>query len=895
VFSSSRRLNILSSLLVVLAAGCGGGGLGCNGCASEPLPGGALPADQTVEGGGQIRVSPAGFTKISGLIESVVGDQLDGAGVCIPEQNFGSDFLGADLCNGNQGGCTPGCEVDINLDSVDVMPAGNALNVRAQLDVSASDNVNYTISFIPGTCTLSFNANDLVFDADIDLGIEPASGELTVDVGQINDLQFNVNSSGCVIGDIAGFIFDFLDFFDDLFGPVFANLLTPTINDLLDGMLPDPLGVEGMTDVGALVAGVSPGTEGNLETRLVPGGYVTLNNGGMSLGLITGFNADEDITTRTGDLDNEPAYCVPPFEAPDFAAAPHNLPVQPLRQTFMLPAADEFNGNPNPATDVAMGISETTLDLLGHHGVTSGAMCLGIGTTTVAQLNLGTIGLLVPSLLEQQSDQGSDPMLLVTRPQRALDFSIGEGTEESPSITIRIEDLEVDFYAFLYERYTRAFTMSLTLDAGINLEINQNPGEAATITPILVGLSSDNIGIEVLNSEFVRETPENLEAVLPTVFDLVLPLLAEGLPPIAVPEFAGFRMSDLTVARVQTDEDDFLAINASLNESPAMLAALAAHAGPRTEAYLADLQASSDAVPAAHLISQPIATLRAVATPAPDAIRAGLQVGDEAQLPTVAINAASADADGRALEWSWRLAGGLWRPFARPEGDVLTIRDRAFVWQGKHDLELRARLVDAPQTSVSGVSPVTAIIDSVEPVVEVEAAAWDSAGAFAVPAHDAVSGTTLTWAYGAPGADAPATAWASTPAAPRATIEGLTIDGEVAVFVRDEAGNETTALAKVAGFHGQADAAGCGGCQSQTGSGGALLVLITGTLLALGGRRGRARGLLAQGVARAHAGGRRGAAVARRVGGGVAGAGLQLRQRPERRVVRGPRGLHRAV
>jgi hypothetical protein len=37
-----------------------------------------------------------------------------------------------------------------------------------------------------------------------------------------------------------------------------------------------------------------------MEGRIVPGGYVALKNSGMSLGVITGINSDEDPTTRTG-------------------------------------------------------------------------------------------------------------------------------------------------------------------------------------------------------------------------------------------------------------------------------------------------------------------------------------------------------------------------------------------------------------------------------------------------------------------------------------------------------------------------------------------------------------------------------------------------------------------
>ena len=58
------------------------------------------------------------------------------------------------------------------------------------------------------------------------------------------------------------------------------------------------------------------------------------------------------------------------------------------------------------------------------------------------------------------------PVLLVTRPQKALDLDVGDNTESSPALTVNIDDLEVDIYVFVYERYTRAFTMMLDLSVG---------------------------------------------------------------------------------------------------------------------------------------------------------------------------------------------------------------------------------------------------------------------------------------------------------------------------------------------------------------------------------------------------------------------------------------------
>ncbi len=68
----------------VLSGACSGGGGGCGGCGStQPLPAGGLPVDQTVEGGGQIRVTPSGMGKIQTLARDMVDDAL-GEGFCVP-------------------------------------------------------------------------------------------------------------------------------------------------------------------------------------------------------------------------------------------------------------------------------------------------------------------------------------------------------------------------------------------------------------------------------------------------------------------------------------------------------------------------------------------------------------------------------------------------------------------------------------------------------------------------------------------------------------------------------------------------------------------------------------------------------------------------------------------
>ncbi len=855
MFSKDRRTNIFLSLVFLTLSACGSGG-GCGGCGTLPLPAGGLPANQTVEGGGQIRVTRNGFTKLTQIIPALLNDQLAG-GFCIGEGTIGSpSFTGADYCDTNQPavsgipdacGAGRGCNVGVHLDSANVsVTTAQRLNVRIQLDVRSVVHMDGAIVFVPASCNMDVNGNNIAIDADITFGINATTGALTMQLAGINGLDTSdLSLSNCgLISGLGNLINDLLNSF---VGDFIIDLLTPTFNDLIQGFLPNPLGIEGMIDVGQMMAGVSPGTEGFMEARMIPGGYVQLQGGGMSLGLITGLNADRDPATRGAGLTSEPAFCVPPIPAPDFAAPPASLP-RSSRQTFTLRPAAEFLGMPEPGDDLAIGLSETTLDLAGHHLVTSGGMCLGVGTGLISQLKLGTIGLLVPSLGELGN--GDEPLLLVTRPQKALDFSVGDGSTASPSIGIKIDDFEVDFYAFIYERYVRAFTMSLDLNVGVNLEFAQLPGEPATVKPVLVGLTASQIQISVLNAEFVKETQAELEAVLPTIFNLALPLITGGIDPIEVPSFANFTLNNLRVQKVMTPEDAFLAIYASLGAS-SKLRADSLDRYPSLQPILAEIddRAGVSNWPSRVDHGSLLATVRSVVVPAPDQVRAALHGVPGTSLPTVTIDVATHDSRGRPLEWSWNLDGGMARPFtiAAP----LVIADKAFAWQGKYVIGLQSRVVGDYRTTSLDPIELGVVIDSAGPKIRPDEARWDG-NDFRVPATDAVHDhADLEWAYAVPGDDVPATDWSSSSSIDRQTVKDLSVGKEIAVFVRDPSGNVSIAFAKT-GFHG---APGEGGCNCDASGpppmGTVLVMLLAGAALLLP-RRARA-GFFSRPVARLRA------------------------------------------
>jgi len=825
VFVRQRGIDQLLSIVFVVAMGACGNFGGCGACgATQPLPTGGLPKTQTVEGGAQIRVTPQGFTKLTSILPGLLNQQLSN-GFCVGQNSFGFSvplvgFTGVAMCNTNNGGCNPGCKANVGVNNNGV--AMSVTNAQT-LNVALSLNLQTTIHFdgqiagsSVGSCNLGINSNDFGGDFDIAFGIQPTTGELTVNLAGINNFHLGMDFSGCgFISDVADLVSGLVDSIEGSFLAPFVNaILTPILNNLVQGLLPNPLGIAGVLDVGQLMAGISPGTKGEMEARIVPGGYVDLVGGGMSLGVITGVNSDIDPTTRTGmRADNvpfasEPSLCVPPLGTPDFGAAPFALPTS-SRGTFRLDPADEFNGSPDPGADIAMGLSHTTLDQLGHHLVTSGGMCLGVGTSYINQLNVGTIGILVPSLGDLD-DSGKAPLLLVTRPQRELTFDIGDNTAQSPAVTIRVSHLEVDFYAFLFERYVRAFTLDLSLNIGVNLQFQQMPGMPAQILPSLVGISSQDVTLQVLNSEFVKETPAHLESVLPSVFDLVTPLLG-NLPPINVPTFAGFSLDNLSIQKVTTSQDEFLALYASLGANAMM---------------------RQIGVPMPYALPQPAprstgaAHLTGVHTPKPEVIIHGLERSKTSELPTITFQADQSDASGRELEWSWNFNGGIWHDW-RP-GGRFEITDRAFAWQGHYQIGMKSRVKgDYHTVSESTVTPVT--IDSLGPKIQVAKAHWTDNDMFVIPAVDIVDGQNIEIAYGVPGDANPSTEWlpyAADMGLDKSVADKLSRNGLIAVHAKDQTGNITIEL--VAPFHGQAGASGCGCGAGAPGAGGIAMIAIVG-------------------------------------------------------------------
>lgn len=817
---------VLSGVFIVAMGACGTDS-GCGGCSSfEPLPTGGLPAKQTVEGGAQVRVTPHGFATLASVLPGLLNEQLSG-GFCLPAGEYEDPIFGATLasyCKTNQT-CPGGCLVKPTINSVGVGPhASNAQALTLQIDARATATL--PVSVIGLDCNLTVLIEHLKGAVDVVMTTNATTGQLALTANPIAKDKFSLSEPK--LGN-CGFGGDIISFFVNLFKGTVAdtirNQLSPAIQNLLPAFLPDTLGIENTVNVGGLITSISPGTTAKLEARFLVGGYAHTSAGGLSVGMITGLNADRDPATRSAGLDSEPARCVPALAAPNLGAT---LPLT-SRGTYRLDAAGAFDGVPDPGgnADVAVGISKTTLRLLGHHAITSGALCLGIGTAQISQLSVGTISLLVPSLAEIVSGTGKDPLLLVTRPTKPLAFTIGENTAASPAISVGIEHLEIDFYAFLFDRYVRVFTTDISMTLGVNLEFEQVAGAPISIKPILMGIEPSAVQVSVVNSQFVRESPDILSALLPTILSLVTPALGD-LPELAVPSFAGFALKDLSIKHVATPKDDFLAVYASLGPSAALAATAARE--PMLQRALDKLSG-----PRTQATSTGTARLVDIATPSPERVRAAYLGGGDGARPRVTFDVDRVDAAGRELEWAYRLDNGMWRPWRA--GGALAIEDDAFAWQGKYTIGLKSR-AKGDYTTVSTTTEFPVAIDSAPPRVALDQAAWQG-DRYTVPAFDEVSEHALQFALGKPSRASPDAAWrAGAPTFDRDDASAYAEGGAVAVYVRDEVGN----IARVEVDGVARDSGGCATSRAPS-TGGLLLLAIVGSALLVPRRRRRSLAL----------------------------------------------------
>jgi len=750
-------------LLALCACACTDIGLGLPGTGT-PLPAGGLPASQTLEGGAQIRLTQTGWQKITNVLPAVLHDGF-GQGVCVGQLSI----QGTDACYTNQSSCRPGCSFGIEVDSVNISITNlQKLNVAVSAPaIAASVPVDPPFPF--SACTLSLTTGRMHADADISLSIDPATGVFIAEVAAINHVDFgNVSDSGCnEIPERATIVRDVVD--------ALTAAVVTVLNAALGEFMPTQPELAALIDLPALaLTGFSTSNGSAVETRIVPGGYAQLKGGGLSLGVVTGFNSDVDPGTRSVGLVSEPHPCTAGLSAPDLSLPPFAFPTT-SRGTFLLDPAGPFVAIPEPANDLLVGVSRSALDLAGHHMIAAGGMCLTFDAGQAAFIRRDVLD----DLLGVPLASADAELRFVVRPHQGIHFTVGTGSVLSPHLSAEFDDLEIDVDTVSAGTATPALTLSADVSIGSQLGTRRDAGMPTRLETTRSALTVANPAVQVFDVRYAALNTADLDALAGSIADVVFSTLGADAGTVLVSDFAGYHLDNVAVSRVTTASDDFLAVSASLG---------------------ANSPSGNPPAPT----PQPLSTTLVLPTPA--ALRAALLAGNSAGLPTVHVALPTTDG-ARPIEHAWRTAGGAWRPYVAT-GD-LVIRDRSFAWQGERTIELRSRVVGDDSTT-SPIGSTTVVIDYAPPTIFVDQASFSTH--LVVPARDALS-PTLEWAMGRVGESTPATAWTTDPNLDAASA--LALGSDVIVYVRDRVGNVAQTTVHLAPNDGCAGAAILSGSESQ--------------------------------------------------------------------------------
>lgn len=728
------RHGLRGVLLLSLLSACGQSS-GCGGC-DEQGAAPPFPNKDKVHSAVQVRLTRDGVDFLEQNLEPILAEALpeNGLNICLPGD--GGDIIGLvewgycqdEMCP--EGG--PGCNLTIEIAEVDLEarpPSEIRASVRfaqlgARVPIQASPVVD---------CALSIAGPGFTVGLPLTLSTPEPTRELTFAIAgapeyQLSQLEIGLSNDGGFLGFLCSAIDGVINF------PFIGDLILDALQGVVDGLLTDvlagafegftcrpcendavcrvapgaacvegvcrnpdqscvpaALGVEGLLDIGGLLSGFSPGLEAQVAYHAVPGSYVAVENGGVSLGMISGA-----ISERS--------RCVPAIPQPEV--------YEPLR-TDLLRGNIDLNENPY---QVGLGV---TGEIIGHFlwaAFNSGALCLEITTDAVEQLSAATLGIALPGL-GSLARNPSAPIGITMAPQTLPRVVIGANTFmddgegnrvlDDPLLTIELDDLWLDFHVFMDDRWVRIF--SLHTDVSLPFGVAFDPANG--IIPILGDIAGGIGNLRAENGEIMRDDPGRLVGLLPVILSAFLGDLTTGLlEPIALPDIMGFTL-DLQDGSITGIEDNtMLAVFAGLTAAPPMpdgAARFSVDTGvellevsvPPTEAFAID-GADSWRIPYARL----------------------------------SLDAWDATVDEAPMEFSWRVDGASWTAFS-PSREI-TVRHPMFALQGKHTVAVRARRVDDYRTLDPTPAEVQVIIDSVPPSLAVKAlgARW------AVEVDDMVSG-----------------------------------------------------------------------------------------------------------------------------------------------------------
>ena len=330
----------------------------------------------------------------------------------------------------------------------------------------------------------------------------------------------------------------------------------------------------------------------------------------------------------------------------------------------------------------------------------SGGLCIAADSAVTD--NLLTTDLLATLLrlnsIKGVADREKRDILLRVVPQKAPDVVLGANrlsgtpgswTVEEPLMTIDWKDFDLNFYAYVQDRYALLFTARVDL----LLPLAIAPDGMGSIEVVLGDLAASFTNTRLVNTGLLTEPKERVEDALPQLIGLAVGQLAGGLTDslsFELPAFSGLKLELNKEDITSVDNNTFIALFASLAVDTAMPTSL--RTPPTAAIEGVSVAYANDP---SQVIEMPSVSMSVSAS------ELGLQLS----------------ADPEEYEYSWKVRQGPWSNYA--PGPVLEVTDPVLQLPGRHMLEVRARRVgESPRAGDVAMREV--VIDYQAPELEIE-------------------------------------------------------------------------------------------------------------------------------------------------------------------------------
>jgi MYXO-CTERM domain-containing protein len=820
-----RRLGVIGCVLFLLACSGGGCSSGCAGCGVTPLPGG-FPKASAITNAGSIRVTRAGLDFAQANLGLIAGKVLGGGTITYPigPTSFSLVVTTVDVCK------SPGpgqCQVEIDLTNANLTLTAvhpHSLTITGTIPVEAKDITLSTCSMHAGLgANASCNGGTPTFSGFAQVPvtivlplvaetIAPRDGYTKVDATNatvsmnISTSMINVCASG--LCSILSTIIDALK--SSLIGYLTSPLQTQIKNALQSALctktdttlnpscptgshdnggtcyydsapttcVPTLLGMDGHVDLSGFLASLSPGTAGGLDFVLASGGDGIASSAFANGTLTNTPDSSNGLTLALmgGGLPNPQSGCVPTFDN----KIPTGIPIpDEMQDNTITPWPQNDNG-----PDLGIALAGRYLNYMMGGVYNSGALCLGISTDQFSQLQSGLLSVLIPSIKKLTFEQKPGPVAITTRPQQPPVITIGGGTDlnTDPLLSISLKQFAIDFYIWSMDRYVRAmtFTGDMTIPVNLTTHVDPNTNPNGGLLPAIGSVKVDNP--TVTNSQLLTDNPATIASGLGSLFGAIAGQLTGAMKPINLSSSLasyglGMTIPDGGIRKLTKDSDDFLAIFADL--------------------ALAQQNAVQQADVQARILDKTV-----------DATAMTLSTADRSKEPKLQVQFSSSLDDGtRAVEYSYAIDKGARSEWLQTRN--YTIQNDALFLQGKHTLNVWARIKGQPMSESAQPAQVPFTIDVLPPNVTLSK---NDDGSIKVDAWDIVSpDSALQMRWQTTDSLGKKSEWTSWSAINQIPASSQT----VTVQVKDEEGNigsESTDLIRGKPDPSLVTGSGCGSC-----------------------------------------------------------------------------------